>query len=198
MRSDLFLIFLSALLVNNIVLIRFIGLCPFFGVSSRLETSIGMGFAVIFVMTLSTIISWSIDHFVLRPYHLLFLKTTFFILVIASLVQLEEMFLKKFVPALYRALGIYLPLVTTNCAILWVALYVVEGSNDFNLLQSIICSLGISLGFTLAIILLSSIRERVDQAPVPRPFQGAPISFITAALMSLAFLGFVGLFGLQL
>jgi len=196
--TDLFLIFVSALLVNNILLIRFIGLCPFFGVSSRMETSIGMGFAVVFVMTLSTTISWSIDHFLLRPYNLLFLKTTFFILVIASLVQLVEMFLRKIIPALYKALGIYLPLVTTNCAILWVALYTVERGNNFNLLQSIICSLGIALGFNLAIILFSSLRERIEAAPIPKAFQGAPISFITASLMSLAFLGFVGLFGLQL
>ena len=198
MGKELFLIFLSALLVNNILLIRFIALCSFFGVSSRMETSIGMGFAVIFVMMLSTVISWSIDHFILQPYNLLFLKTTFFILVIASLVQLEEMFLRKSVPALYKAMGIYLPLVTTNCAILWVALYVVERSNHFNLLQSIICSLGVSLGYTLAIILFASIRERIQAAPIPKAFQGAPISFITASLMSLAFLGFVGLFGLQL
>ncbi|HEX9920568.1 MAG TPA: electron transport complex subunit RsxA [Candidatus Methylomirabilis sp.] len=198
MGTDLFLIFVSALLVNNILLIRFIGLCPFFGVSSRMETSIGMGFAVVFVMTLSTTISWSIDHFLLRPYNLLFLKTTFFILVIASLVQLVEMFLRKIIPALYKALGIYLPLVTTNCAILWVALYTVERGNNFNLLQSIICSLGIALGFNLAIILFSSLRERIEAAPIPKAFQGAPISFITASLMSLAFLGFVGLFGLQL
>lgn len=198
MGKELFLIFLSAALVNNIVLIRFIGLCPFFGVSSRMETSIGMGFAVIFVMTLSTIISWSIDHFLLRPHNLLFLKTTFFILVIASLVQLVEMFLRKIIPALYKALGIFLPLVTTNCAILWVALYTVERSNNFNLLQSIICSLGIALGFNVAIILFSSIRERIETAPIPKAFRGAPISFITASLMSLAFLGFVGLFGLQL
>ena len=198
MGKGLFLIFFSALLVNNIILIRFIGLCSFFGVSSRMETSIGMGFAVIFVMMVSTVVSWSIDHFLLQPYNLLFLKTTFFILVIASLVQLEEMFLKKSIPTLYRALGIYLPLVTTNCAILWVALYVVERSNHFNLLQSIICSLGISLGYTLAIILFSSLRERIEAAPIPKAFQGAPISFITASLMSLAFLGFVGLFGLQL
>ncbi|MFH0871527.1 MAG: electron transport complex subunit RsxA [bacterium] len=198
MGTDLFLIFVSALLVNNIILIRFIGLCPFFGVSSRMETSIGMGFAVVFVMTLSTTISWSIDHFLLRPYNLFFLKTTFFILVIASLVQLVEMFLRKIIPALYKALGIYLPLVTTNCAILWVALYTVERGNNFNLLQSIICSLGIALGFNLAIILFSSLRERIEAAPIPKAFQGAPISFITASLMSLAFLGFVGLFGLQL
>ena len=191
---SIFLIFVSAMMVNNILLIRFIGLCSFFGVSNRMETSIGMGMAVIFVMVIASIVSWIVYHYVLIPFHLEFLRTATFILTIASLVQLEEMVIRKNSPNLYRAMGIYLPLITTNCAILAVAFLNIDYNLSF--FKSIVYSLGVSLGYTLAIVMFAGIRERVDIAPLPRAFKGYPIAFITASLMSLAFLGFKGLFGL--
>ncbi|OGC22869.1 electron transport complex subunit RsxA [candidate division WOR-1 bacterium RIFOXYB2_FULL_37_13] len=191
---ELFGIFFAAFLINNILLIRFIALCSFFGVSTKIDTSIGMSFAVVFVMTISSAISWIIYHFVLTPFHLEFLRTATFILTIASLVQLEELYLKKVIPNLYRAMGIYLPLITTNCAILAVAFLAID--YKFNFMQSMVYSLGVSAGYSLAIILFAYIRDRMVLAKIPKWFQGYPIAFITAALMSLAFLGFTGLFGL--
>jgi electron transport complex protein RnfA len=191
---ELFGVFFAALLINNILLIRFIALCSFFGVSTKIETSIGMSFAVIFVMTISSAVSWLIYHFLLIPFHLEFLRTATFILTIAALVQLEELYLKKMVPALYRAMGIYLPLITTNCAILAVAFLAID--YKFSFIQALVYSLGVSGGYSLAIILFAYIRERLLLAPIPKWFQGYPIAFITAALMSLAFLGFTGMFGL--
>jgi electron transport complex protein RnfA len=191
---ELFGIFFAALLINNILLIRFIALCSFFGVSTRIETSVGMSLAVIFVMTISSAVSWVIYHAVLAPFHLEFLRTATFILTIAALVQLEELYLKKMIPALYRAMGIYLPLITTNCAILAVAFLAID--YRYNFAQSMIYSLGVSCGYSLAIVLFAYIRERMALAPIPKWFQGYPIAFITAALMSLAFLGFTGMFGL--
>lgn len=199
-----FLIFLGALLVYNILLIRFIGLCPFFGVSSGLETSIGMGLAVIFVMTMASSICWIVWRFVLTPLGVgEFLYIVAFILVIASLVQFVEMFLKKISPALYKALGIYLPLITTNCAVLAAATESVKPgflklniAYHFSFLEVIIYSIGVALGFTMVIILFAAIRERIDVAPVPRAFRGYPIAFLAAALMSLAFTGFANLFGI--
>jgi electron transport complex protein RnfA len=191
---NLFGVFFAAFLINNILLIRFIGLCPFFGVSTKLSTALGMGLAVIFVMTVSSVVSWGIFHFILSPYHLEFLRTAAFILTIASLVQLVELYMKKMIPALYRAMGIYLPLITTNCAILGVAFLAIDYRFDFT--AAIIYSLGASSGFSLALILFAYIRERLALAPIPKWFQGYPIAFITAALMSLAFLGFTGMFGL--
>jgi electron transport complex protein RnfA len=190
----LFGIFFAAFLINNILLIRFLALCPFIGVSTKVNTSIGMSFAVIFVMTISSAISWVLYHLVLTPFSLEFLRTAAFILTIASLVQLVELYLKKMIPTLYRAMGIYLPLITTNCAILGVAFLAID--YKFNFLEAIIYSLGVSAGFSLALVLFAFIRERMALAPIPRWFKGYPIAFITAALMSLAFLGFSGMFGL--
>jgi electron transport complex protein RnfA len=191
---ELFGIFFAAFLINNILLIRFIALCSFFGVSTKIETSIGMSFAVIFVMTISSAVSWVLYHFVLFPLHLEFLRTAAFILTIAALVQLEELYLKKMVPHLYRAMGIYLPLITTNCAILAVAFLAID--YRYNFLQSMVYSLGVSLGYALAMVLFAFVRERMALAPIPKWLQGYPIAFITAALMSLAFLGFTNMFGL--
>jgi electron transport complex protein RnfA len=194
MLTYFLLLFIGALLVNNILLIRFIALCSFFGVSNSMSTSIGMGMAVTFVMVLASSVSWILWHFILVPLHLEFLEISAFILTIASLVQFVELFLKKNSPSLYRAMGIYLPLITTNCAILAVAF--INVSNHYNFIESIIYSIGVSGGYTLAIVMFAGIRERIASAPVPKAFQGYPIAFITASLMSLAFLGFKGLFGL--
>lgn len=188
------LIFLSAFLVNNIILIRFIGLCPFFGVSTAVETATGMGMAVIFVMTLAAWITWIIFHAILLPFDLVFLRTATFILTIAALVQFVEMFMKKSYHALYNALGIYLPLITTNCAILAVTFINID--NNYTFLQGTIFALGTGLGFTMVIITFAALRERLDQAPINPSLKGYPIAFIAASLVSLAFLGFAGLFGL--
>jgi len=191
---ELFGIFFAAVLINNILLIRFIALCSFFGVSTKIDTTIGMSSAVILVMTISSAVSWILYHFVLTPFHLEFLRTASFILVIAALVQLEELYLKKMIPNLYRSMGIYLPLITTNCAILAVAFLAID--YRFNFLSSMVYSIGVSVGYSLAIVLFAYIRERMALAPIPKWFQGYPIAFITAALMSLAFLGFANMFGL--
>lgn len=201
------LILVSALLVNNIVLMRFLALCSFFGVSNEMETSIGMGLAVVFVMVIASVVSWFFYHAFLDPntvytsihlsfltWDLTFLRTASFIVVIASLVQLEEMFLKKYIPALYRSMGIYLPLITTNCAILGVAFLNID--YNLNLLNTVIYSLGVGFGYVLAIVLFAGIRQRIERAPIPEAFKGYPVAFITASLMSLAFLGFKGLLGL--
>jgi electron transport complex protein RnfA len=193
-QVTLFGIFFSALLINNILLIRFIALCSFFGVSRQMDVSLGMSMAVIFVMTISSAVTWVLYHSILLPLHLEFLKISIFILVIAALVQLEELFLKKYIHNLYQALGIYLPLVTTNCAILAVAFLHVDYNYSF--IQTIIYSLGVSLGYTVAILLFTAIRMRLEIAPIPEPLKGYPTAFFLAALMSLAFLGFKGLFGL--
>lgn len=191
---NLFGIFFAAFLINNILLIRFIALCSFFGVSTKIDTSVGMSLAVIFVMTISSAVSWMVYHFILSPFHLEFLRTAAFILTIAALVQLEELYMKKTIPALYRAMGIYLPLITTNCAILAVAFLAIDYRLGF--LQAMVYSLGVSFGYSLAIVLFSYIRGRMALAPIPKWFQGYPIAFVTAALMSLAFLGFTNMFGL--
>jgi electron transport complex protein RnfA len=193
---SLFLLFIAALTVNNIVLMKFLGLCPFFGVSSKIETAIGMGMSVIFVMTLSTIITWVLYHYILVPFELVYLRTVVFILVIASLVQFLELFFKKQIPGLYSALGIFLPLITTNCAILGVAFLNIN--SDFGLLSSIVFAVSSAAGFLLALVLIAGIRERLESAPIPEALKGLPISFITASLMALAFLGFSGLLGLSL
>jgi electron transport complex protein RnfA len=191
---NFFLIFLSAMLVNNILLIRFIALCSFFGISNNIHASIGMGLAVIFVMVMSTLVSWLVFHLILVPLQLEFLRTAAFILTIATFVQLEEMFIRKMFPPLYRALGIYLPLIVVNCAVLAAAFLCIDYNLD--LFKSEIYTLGVSTGYFLAIVMFAAIREVVDHAPVPKSFKGHPIAFITASLMSLAFLGFKGLFGL--
>ncbi len=194
--DNLFLIFLSAFLVNNIVLMKFLGLCPFFGVSRQMKTATSMGVSVIFVMTLATVITWFLYQYILMPLNLIYLRTVVFILVIASLVQFLELFFKKQLPALYSALGIFLPLITTNCAILGVAFLNID--NNFNLMSGIVFAISSSLGFLLAIVLIGSIRERLENAPIPEPLKGLPISFVIAALMGLAFLGFSGFLGLSL
>jgi electron transport complex protein RnfA len=189
-----YMILISAILINNIVLIRFLALCSFFGVSNKLETSIGMGMAVIFVLTVASSASWILWHYLLMPLRLEFLRTAAFILVIAGLVQFLEMYMRKAIPALYHAMGIYLPLITTNCAVLGVAILIIDYSLGF--LNAVIYSVAVAVGYTLSIILFAGIRERIDIAPIPKFLKGYPIIFITASIMSMAFLGFSHLFGL--
>ena len=188
------LIFVSAMIVNNILLIRFIALCSFFGISNNIETSIGMGMAVISVMGMATAVSWPVYHFILEPLHLVYLRTAAFILTIATFVQLAEMFIRRVFPPLYRAMGIYLPLIVVNCAVLAAAFFCIDYQLSF--WKSLVYTVGVGCGYFAAIVMFAAIREVVDHAPVPRLFKGHPISFITASLMSLAFLGFKGLFGL--
>jgi electron transport complex protein RnfA len=188
---DLGKIFLLALLVNNIVVMRFIALCSYIGMTSDLGQSLGMGYAVTFVTVLATAATWPIYHYVLVPLNLTFLQILIFILVIASLVQLVEFYLKKNVPGLYTAMGIYLPLITTNCAILAVTFENI--SFKYNFIQSIAYSVGVSLGYLLAMILLAGIRERIKTSPVPKFLQGTPILFMATALIGVAFMGFAGL-----
>ncbi len=187
----LLLIFISAALVNNFVLARFLGICPFLGVSKKIDSAIGMGLAVIFVMVLATAVTWPLYTYILVPLNLIFLQTIIFILVIASLVQLVEMILKKYIPALYQSLGIFLPLITTNCAILGLAIDTLL--KKFNLGASIIYAVGAGIGFTLALVIMAGIREKLEIADTPKPFKGTPISLITAALLSMAFMGFSAL-----
>jgi electron transport complex protein RnfA len=189
--SEILLVFLGAIFVNNFVLAKFLGICPFVGVSKRVSDAVGMGGAVLFVMVLATVVTWVLQQLVLVPLDLGYLKTIMFILVIASLVQLVEILLQKFVPALYEALGIYLPLITTNCAILGLCLLNIQ--EEFNLLMSIVHALGAAVGFTLALVLMAGIRERLDVADIPDSLKGAPIAFIVAGLMAIAFLGFSGM-----
>lgn len=189
--TNLFVILLSALLVNNFVLVRFLGLCPFMGVSKQVESAIGMGLATTFVMVVASAATWLIQWFLLEPFGLPFLQNMAFILVIASMVQLVEMFLHKTSPGLYRAMGIFLPLITTNCAILGLAIMAVQGSYSF--IETVVFAVGGGLGFTLALILLAGIREDLQFADIPKPLQGAGIAFIIAGLLSLAFSGFAGL-----
>jgi electron transport complex protein RnfA len=191
---NLFLIFLSAMIVNNILLIRFIALCSFFGISNNIQTSVGMGIAVIFVMVMASSISWIVYHFILIPFDLLYLRTAAFILTIATFVQLEEMAIRKMFPAMYRAMGIYLPLIVVNCAVLAAAFLIIDYNLGF--IKSLVYTVGVGGGYLVAIVMFAAIRERIMLAPIAKSFQGYPIAFITASLMSLAFLGFKGLFGL--
>ncbi len=188
--GSLIAILISSVLIENYVFSRFLGICPFLGLSEKPSTAFGMGCAVTFVMTLSSIITWALYHYILIPFELTYLKTIAFILVIASLVQLIEMFLKKFVPSLYSALGIYLPLITTNCAILGAALLCIQ--NDYNLLESVIFSFGSAVGWTVAIIIFAGVRARVAFADTPKSFEGTPIALVTASLIAMAFAGFQG------
>lgn len=194
---ELVLLFLSAVLVNNIVLSKFLGICPFLGVSKKIETSFGMGLAVTFVMTLASIMSYLVYNFILKPLNIEYLYTIAFILVIASLVQLVEMIIQKSSPSLYQALGVYLPLITTNCAVLGIAVINMQKGEQtdgaFGLIDSIVNGFGTAVGFTLAIVLLAGIRERIDFNPIPKHFKGYPIVLITAGLMAIAFLGFAGM-----
>ena len=187
------LIFISAIFVNNIILSQFLGICPFLGVSKKVDTSLGMGAAVAFVMTLATIVTWLIQTYVLNPYGLQYLQTLAFILVIASLVQMVEIILKKVSPALYQALGIFLPLITTNCAVLGVAILVIQ--KDFNLLQSVVYALSTAIGFALALVVFAGLREQMELANIPKGMRGVGIVLVTAGLLSLAFMGFSGVDG---
>ena len=184
-------ILISALLTENFILVKFYGICPFMGVSKKIDTALGMGMAVTFVMAIAAAACWAVDHLILLPLDLGYMQTVAFILVIASIVQVVEMFLKKSVPALYQALGIYLPLITTNCAVLGVAL--VNAQKGYDFLQSVVYGVCGGLGFTLAIVLFASIRERVDKSDCPACFKGFPLALISAGLLALAFMGFSGL-----
>ena len=187
------LIFISAIFVNNIVLSQFLGICPFLGVSKKIDTAIGMGGAIAFVLTLATIITWCVQKYVLDPLGLQYLQTLAFILVIAALVQMVEIILKKVSPALYQALGIFPPLITTNCAVLGVAILVIQ--KDFNLLESVVYAFSTALGFALALIVFAGIREQQALVRIPKGMQGMAIVLITASLLSLAFMGFSGVDG---
>ncbi len=189
--SEYLLILVSTVLANNFVLVRFLGLCPFMGVSNKLEGAIGMSVATLFVLTLSSVTSYLLSRYVLQPLGLEYLSTLSFILVIAAVVQLTEMVIRKSSPLLYRTLGIFLPLITTNCAVLGVALLNVQ--EQHNLLQSALYGFGAATGFGLVMIMFAAMRERIAFADVPIPFRGAPISLITAGMMALAFMGFSGL-----
>ena len=188
---ELLIIAVGAALVNNVVLSQFLGLCPFLGVSKKMSTAGGMGGAVIFVLTLSSLCTSLIYQFILVPTGMEYLQTIVFILVIAALVQLVEMFLKKSIPSLYKALGVYLPLITTNCAVLGVALINVQ--KDYNILQGTVNGFATAVGFTLAIVLMAGLREKMEHNDVPKAFQGMPIVLLTAMLMSMAFFGFSGI-----
>ena len=191
MLTNIISISLGAILINNFIFSQFLGICPFLGCSSKVDTAAGMGVAVVFVMGLASAICWVIDTYILIPLGLAFLETLAFILVIASLVQFVEMFLKKMVPSLYSALGIYLPLITTNCAVLGVVLLNVQ--NNYNFIESVVYGITGGLGFMLAIVLFASVRERVDFADYPECFEGFPICLVSAALLALAFMGFSGM-----
>lgn len=188
---ELVAIFISAILINNFVLYYFLGICPFLGVSKKIDSAFSMGLAVTFVMTITAVASWAINHWILIPHELDYLKIVSFILVIASLVQLVEMFIRKISPPLYQALGIYLPLITTNCAIMGLAL--LAALRDYGFAEAVIFGFGSGLGFTLAIIIMAGIREQLDLADVPEPLKGAAIALIVAGIMALAFMGFVGM-----
>lgn len=185
------MIFITAVFVNNIVLSQFLGICPFLGVSKRISTSFGMGLAVMFVITLSTLVTYLIYYQLLIPHQLTFMTTLVFILVIAAMVQMVEMVLKKTAPTLYQALGIFLPLITTNCAVLGVAILATQ--KELDLLEAVCFALANSMGFTLAIVLFAGIRERLALTSLPRALQGTPIALISAGLLSLAFMGFAGI-----
>ncbi len=185
------MIFIVAVFVNNIVLSQFLGICPFLGVSKKISTALGMGFAVMFVMTLSSIATYIIYHGLLLPNNLVFMTTVVFILVIAALVQMVEIIMKKVAPPLYQALGIFLPLITTNCAVLGIAILSIQ--KELNLFQSVCYNLANAIGFTLAIVIFAGIRERLAQTRLPKAVKGTPIALITAGLLSMAFMGFAGI-----
>lgn len=191
MELSYFAIIIGAIFVNNVVLAQFLGICPFLGVSSKVDTSLGMGAAVTFVMALASIVAWSIQEFILVPLHIEYMQTIVFILVIAALVQMVEIVLKKVSPSLYQALGIFLPLITTNCAVLGVAILMIQ--KEFNLLQSFTYSVSTAVGFALALVIFAGIRERLELDEVPSAMKGIPIALITAAILAMAFMGFSGL-----
>lgn len=190
MLKQIITLLISAVLTENFVMVKFYGICPFLGVSKKVETASGMGLAVTFVMAIASMCTWLVNHFLLEPFGLEYLQTIAFILIIAGLVQLVEMFVKKSLPSLYNALGIYLPLITTNCAVLSVTLLNVQ--NDYSFIMSFLYGTFAALGFTLAIILMAGIREFIDENSVAKSFRGFPITLVTAGLMAMAFMGFSG------
>ncbi|MCK2125366.1 electron transport complex subunit RsxA [Thauera aromatica] len=189
--KEYLLLLLGTALVNNVILVRFLGLCPFLGVSNKIDTALGMGLATTFVLTLTSGATWVVEHALLRPLDMMYLRIMTYILVIAAVVQFTEMAIQKASPVLHHTLGIYLPLITTNCAVLGIALLNMQQDNSF--VQSLLYGAGSAIGFTLAILLFAGLRERVALANVPSAFVGAPIGLITAGLLSLAFMGFAGL-----
>ena len=191
--KELLVILLSAMLVDNFVLSKFMGICPFLGVSKKLDSAVGMGIAVTFVMICATVCTALVYSLILVPMELEYLKTIAFILIIALFVQIVEMILKKKIPSLYKALGVYLPLITTNCAVLGVTILNVD--NSYNMIQSVVNALGAGLGFTIALIIFSGVRSRVNAADVPETFKGIPATLIAASIVSVSFMGFSGLFG---
>lgn len=188
---EFIIIIIGAILVNNIVLAQFLGICPFMGVSNKISTAVGMSGAVLFVMTLATFVTFIIQEYLLNPFGLGFLQTISFILVIAALVQMVEIILKKIAPPLYQALGVFLPLITTNCAVLGVAIIVIQ--QDFNLVGGLIFSIASALGYGLALIIFAGLREQMELSNIPKAMKGSPIALITAGILSLAFMGFAGL-----
>lgn len=195
MIRDLLMISIGAILINNFVLVQFLGICPFLGVSKKVETAAGMGMAVIFVMLCASAITWVVQKYLLEPFGIAYLQTIAFILVIAVLVQFVEMFLQKSVPSLYNSLGVYLPLITTNCAVLGVAIQNITkfGAMEMGFVKSLVYGTSAAIGFTVAIVLFAGVRERLEGADIPEFLKGMPIVLITAALLSIAFLGFSGL-----
>ena len=191
MFKSLVIILLSSVLVNNYVLSRFLGICPFLGVSKKLDQAVGMGVSVTAVMLIATLATWPIQHFILDRFGLGYMQTIVFILIIAALVQMLEIILKKFSPSLHRGLGVYLPLITTNCAVLGVAINNV--TDGYNFVESMVSSLGVGLGFLLAMVLFSGIRSRIDETDIPKPFRGIAITLIAASFISLAFMGLAGI-----
>ena len=189
--AKIFTILLSTILVNNFVMSQFLGICPFLGVSKKVNTAIGMGAAVTFVMALASVMTYLVQYFILEPLGVTYLQTIAFILVIAALVQLVEMAIQKMSPSLYKSLGVYLPLITTNCAVLGVA--IINITEQYNLLESLVSGVGGALGFTLASVLFAGIRERLEFSSIPKPLQGVPIALLTAGIMSIAFMGFQGM-----
>lgn len=188
---EYFAIIIGAIFVNNVVLAQFLGICPFLGVSSRVNTSLGMGAAVIFVMAISSIVVYLLQYYVLVPLNIAYMQTIVFILVIAALVQMVEIIIKKISPSLYQALGIFLPLITTNCAVLGVAILLVQ--KNYNLLQSFTYAVATAVGFALALVIFSGIRERLELSDVPRGMRGVPVALVTAGILAMAFMGFAGL-----
>ena len=189
--SEIITVLVGSIFVNNFAMSRFLGICPFLGVSKKIDQAVGMGISVTFVMLLATLVTWPIQYLLLEPLGLGYLQTIVFILVIASLVQILEIFLKKFSPSLHRGLGVYLPLITTNCAVLGVAINNI--TDGYNFLESMVSSLGCGLGFLLAMVLFSGLRSRIDEAEVPAPFRGVAITLIAASFISLAFMGLAGI-----
>lgn len=188
---DYFVIIISAIFVSNIVLTQFLGICPFLGVSTRISTSVGMGGAILFVMTLATMVTWIFQYYILEPMGLVFMQTIVFILVIAALVQMVEIVLKKVSPSLYQALGIFLPLITTNCAVLGVAILTVQ--KHFDLMQGVVFAVATAVGYTMALVIFAGIREHLEIMEVPKGMRGVPIALVTAGILALAFMGFTGM-----